>query len=127
MRLNQLYGYANQNTLSWIDPSGLWTAVVVDQSGLAGAHAAIFIVSEGLPNFLYDPAGNFLRYEKGPDGELLRAVGQDVLEGRLADLNAFVQFQGPNTSVYWFNTSRAEEAAIRSSADADDRRLCGPG
>jgi RHS repeat-associated protein len=121
------YAYVGSRPTSMADPFGLWTAVITNTGGMFGEHSAFFIAQGGQRSFLYDPAGDFLRHELGPGGQPLRNPDQDVLEGPLANLEAYLKFQGPDARVQWFNTSTADEERLRSKAGSDDRNSCGTG
>jgi RHS repeat-associated protein len=122
------YAYTAGNPASRADPSGLTTAVVINNNNMVtGTHAGLVLDTSGPKPFIYDPYGTFdpsahapvnvsplVRDQQYPD----RDEGGYV-EG--SDLASYVNYQltdGPNVQVYLFFTTPAEEAEIEARAKA---------
>jgi RHS repeat-associated protein len=102
------FGYAEANALSFIDPLGLETCVVVTRNSLGFAdHVALFMSQGGSKGsaFLYDPSGSYARSHGGGTG--------DFIEGKYANLARFGKFhKDSKIDTTCANTSRKEEEEL---------------
>src|SRR5262249_49070123 len=60
-----LYGYSIQSPLRFIDPSGLYTVVVVNRNGLGHTGFYVSNPSGGVPS-IYDPYGSYNPHDNAP-------------------------------------------------------------
>jgi RHS repeat-associated protein len=96
------YGYALDNPVMGVDPTGLRTHVLFPQG-----HAAVRVDNNGEP-LLYDPAGSYI--PKGMPHHI------DILSDQDADLAPYIRYHETidrqATHVYTFETCPNDEAAI---------------
>ena len=113
------YGYVGSNPISFIDPFGLTTTVVINNNNaVIGTHAGL-VVGSGKDAVLYDPGGSYHNDDKGSG---------DALYGRSVNLSDYIKYQkldGPDVQTYTFPTTPAEEAAIKARIEGNGSR--GPG
>jgi RHS repeat-associated protein len=110
------FSYVGQNPLSFTDPFGLSTVIVVNTNG--PGHTGVHVGS-GSTAVLYDPGGSFRNNAKGSG---------DALFGSDADLQKYLKYQlkdGPNVTTYTFQTTELEEAQIKRNID--EQGGCAPG
>ena len=100
------YGHVGGNPLTFIDPYGLETVVIINNNTLIiGTHSGV-TVGSGSGAALYDPGGSYRNFDKGSG---------DALYGRDVNLKDYINYQrldGPKIQVYRFPTTAAEEAQI---------------
>ncbi|MGH9931966.1 MAG: RHS repeat-associated core domain-containing protein [Pyrinomonadaceae bacterium] len=117
------YAYGNNNPYKYKDPNGRETIVIVNNNTpLIGTHTGLMIRRAG-DKLLYDPAGSYRNDVRGTGG---------TLDGNEANLSDYVQFQkadGPDVSVFRFDTTAEEEAQIKVNIEriGDPRGIsCAP-
>lgn len=105
------YSYALQNPMSYVDPFGLETCILITRNSLGfGNHAALF--TDGSANtdgpFLFDPGGSY--------GQDNGAGTGGMISGDAASIDAFRQFHkdqfGDTTESECKDTSDEEEEQI---------------
>jgi len=126
-----MYGYSHLNPVKYTDPDGKETQVIITKDylidftifgeriklGEYGSHAAVRVDNPSGNPTLYDPAGSYNPPDQaGP----VRGSG-DLLEGKNADLESFVNYQnsvGSDVELLRFATTPAQEKEIASRAEA---------
>jgi RHS repeat-associated protein len=108
------YGYAAGNPVSFRDPLGLVTVVVVNNNlPGTGLHSGAWIGNQGDP-VLYDPNGSYHSGTRGDEG----IFGEE--EASLQDYIAFQGLDGDDVQIYTFNTTPEEEAALVARLDKSE-------
>lgn len=80
-RIPHYYGYAGGNPVSYIDPFGLETTIVINNNGaVIGTHAGM-VVGSGKDAVLYDSGGDYRDNYKGSG---------DALYGKDANLPDYI-------------------------------------
>jgi RHS repeat-associated protein len=100
------YVYSTGNPLTYSDPWGLETVVIINNNTpVIGSHAGVYVDNSGDP-VLYDPGGSYPNRNRGSG---------DALYGEDAGLDGYIAHQradGARVDVYRFNTSPQEEREI---------------
>jgi hypothetical protein len=94
-----------------VDPYGLVTEVIII-SGFQYPHAAVYVDNNGSPK-LFDPNGSFWPYE-GPRTSL------EVFDAPSSLMNDYFSYHvndGSKVTIYYFETTVAEEAMIAKRMD----------
>jgi hypothetical protein len=94
--------------VSWVDPWGLDTVVVVNNNGVG--HVGVWFgtfrnvpVGKALMGTVYDPGGSFF------------LNGGDFAEGDLRDYVQYQRDDGPDVSIHVFRTTSEQEKEILSN------------
>lgn len=111
-----LYRYARNKPLNFVDPSGLTTIVFTTFSYGIGTHSAVAVVNDKTGTVtIYDPGGSFnYNGERGSGG---------YFEGNQQLLEAFLKYQestSDSVDLQYFNTTEPEEKAIIDSFTGND-------
>ena len=104
---SNLYGYVLQDPVNFIDPLGLYTAVIHVSGAIP--HSAVYIDSNGRKPFLYDPAGSYQPTNGEPRGS------GDFFEGGKMSLSDYIKYHtenGDTVSIYPIPTTASQERDI---------------